>query len=56
MTVLEKYYNGDKRALSKIISFIENRQDGYRELLGKLYAKCGKTIRIGVTGDRKSVV
>ena len=50
MTVLEKYYNGDKRALSKIISFIENRQDGYRELLGKLYAKCGKTIRIGVTG------
>lgn len=50
MTILEKYYNGDTRALSKIISFIENRQDGYRELLGKLYAKCGKTVRIGVTG------
>ncbi len=50
MTVLEKYYNGDKRALSKIISFIENRQDGYRELLGKLYAKCGNAVRIGVTG------
>ncbi len=50
MTVLEKFQNGDKRALSKIISFIENRQDGYRELLGKLYSKCGHAIRIGVTG------
>lgn len=50
MTVLEKFYNGDKRALSRIISFIENRQDGYRELLGKLYPKSGNSIRIGVTG------
>ena len=50
MTVLEKFYNGDKRALSKIISFIENRDEGYRELLGKLYQKNGNSIRIGVTG------
>lgn len=50
MTVLEKFYNGDKRALSKIISFIENREDGYRELLGKLYQKNGSSIRIGITG------
>ncbi len=50
MTVLEKFQNGDKRSLSKIISFIENREDGYRELLGKLYEKSGNAIRIGVTG------
>ena len=50
MTVLDRFNNGDKRALSKIISFIENREDGYRELLSKLYVKSGHAIRIGVTG------
>lgn len=50
MTVLEQFYRGDKRALSKIISFIENRNDGYRELLGELYKKNGSSVRIGVTG------
>ncbi len=50
MTVLENFYKGDKRALSKIISYIEDRREGYRELLGKLYSKSGNAIRIGVTG------
>ena len=50
MTVLDRFNNGDKRALSKIISFIENREDGYRELLSKLYPKCGRAVRIGITG------
>jgi LAO/AO transport system kinase len=50
MTVLEKFYQGDKRALSKVISFIENRQNGYRDILAELYSKAGKAIRIGITG------
>ncbi|RKX21584.1 MAG: methylmalonyl Co-A mutase-associated GTPase MeaB [Candidatus Zixiibacteriota bacterium] len=50
MTVLEKFYQGDVRALSKVISFVENRKDGYQELLGKLYLKAGNAVRIGVTG------
>lgn len=50
MTVLEKFEQGDLRSLSKIISYIENRKDGYRELLGKLYPKTGTALRIGITG------
>jgi LAO/AO transport system kinase len=50
MTVLEKFYQGDKRALSKVISFIENRQNGYRDILAELYSKAGKAVRIGITG------
>jgi len=50
MTVLERFYQGDKRALSKIISYIENRQDGYQDILGQLYSKAGKAVRIAITG------
>lgn len=50
MTVLDKYLAGDIRALSKIISFVENRRPGYRELLGKLYGRIGNSLRIGITG------
>lgn len=50
MTVFEKFLQGDLRALSKIISYIEDRNDGYRALLGKLYPKTGNAFRIGITG------
>ncbi len=50
MTVLEKFYQGDIRALSKVISYIEDREDGYRDLLGKLYERAGRSVRIGITG------
>lgn len=51
MTVLERFQQGDLRALSKIISHIENRENGYRDLLAKLYQmQSGKAVRIGVTG------
>ncbi|MDF1545765.1 MAG: methylmalonyl Co-A mutase-associated GTPase MeaB [bacterium] len=50
MTVLEKFRQGDTRALSRIISFVENREEGYRKLLGRLYADIGGALRIGVTG------
>lgn len=50
MTVLESFYKRDIRALSRIISCIENREDGYQEFLGRLYEKAGRSIRIGITG------
>lgn len=50
MTVLEKFRQGDIRALSKVISFVENRRDDYQELLGKLYQETGEALRIGITG------
>ncbi len=50
MTILEKFYQGDIRALSKVISFIEDREDGYRDLLGRLYERAGRSIRVGITG------
>jgi LAO/AO transport system kinase len=50
MTVLERFYQGDQAALSRIISFIENRERGYKELLAQLYPHSGNAIRIGFTG------
>ncbi len=50
MTDLEKFFKGDIRELSRAISTVENLDDGYRELLGRLYEKAGGTLRIGVTG------
>jgi LAO/AO transport system kinase len=50
MSVLDRFLEGDIRALSRVISYIEDRTDGYRDLLGVLYEKSGKSIRLGVTG------
>jgi len=50
MSALDRFFEGDIRALSRVISFIENREDGYRDLLGVLYEKAGKSLRIGITG------
>ncbi|RME30015.1 MAG: methylmalonyl Co-A mutase-associated GTPase MeaB, partial [Candidatus Zixiibacteriota bacterium] len=50
MTVYERFLEGDIRALSRIVSFVENREVGYRELLARLYGRTGKSLRIGITG------
>jgi LAO/AO transport system kinase len=50
MTVLDRFLEGDILALSKVVSFVENREDGYRRLLGKLFPRTGKSVRIGITG------
>lgn len=50
MTVLERFYDGDVRALSRVVSYIENMHDGYEEVLGRLYTKVGRSLRLGVTG------
>lgn len=50
MSVLERFYQGDRRALSRVVSFVENREDGYHELLGKLYSRNSPSLRVGITG------
>ena len=50
MSLFEDFSRGSVRALSRIISHVENKRDGYQELLGKLYGQTGKSLRIGVTG------
>jgi len=50
MTVLERFHQKDRAALSRIISFIENREDGYITLLSKIYPQSGTAYKIGITG------
>lgn len=50
MSLLERFDLGESRALSKIITLVENRREGYRELLGKLFLRSGRSLRIGITG------
>ncbi len=50
MTVLDRFLKGDQAALARIISFIEDREKGFRKLLSQLYLKSGKAVRIGLTG------
>jgi LAO/AO transport system kinase len=48
--LLTGFGEGNRRALSRIISRVENRQEGYSELLDALYLKTGTAYRVGVTG------
>jgi LAO/AO transport system kinase len=50
MSVLDNFNAGDKLALAKIISHIENQGDELPRLLPQLYAKSGHAYRIGITG------
>lgn len=50
MAVIDKFLKGDRRSLAKIISYVENRADKYREVLARLYPNTGKTFKIGFTG------
>ncbi|HEX2897182.1 MAG TPA: methylmalonyl Co-A mutase-associated GTPase MeaB [candidate division Zixibacteria bacterium] len=50
MKLLEQFYKKDIRALSKIISAIEDNQNGVQKILGELFPKATPAIRIGITG------
>lgn len=50
MSILERFESGDRMALSKIISFVENQSADYRKVLARLYPKTGKAYRVGFTG------
>lgn len=50
MAVIDDLLNGNVRALSRAISYIENRGEDYQQLLGRLYSHIGQSIRLGITG------
>lgn len=50
MTTLERFLQGDKSALARILTVIENREPGYRALLSRLYRQERNAVRIGLTG------
>ena len=50
MTVLESFEQGDIRALSRVVSHVENEAEQFQQVLGHLYAKVGHALRIGITG------
>jgi len=50
MNTLKRFYKGDRVALSKTISCVENQSPDYRRVLAQLYPKAGKAYRVGFTG------
>ena len=50
MNVLERFYKGDRIALSKLISYVENESADHRKLLARIYPKSGRAYRVGLTG------
>jgi len=50
MSLLDKFKQKDKVALSKIITLVENQSPGYQNLLAQVYPDTGKAYRIGITG------
>jgi LAO/AO transport system kinase len=50
MSVLDKFAAGDHVALARIITAVEDRRNGYQDLLARLYARSGRAWRVGITG------
>ena len=49
--LLEDLLEGNHRALARVISKIENRSSGYRDLVSELYAHTGEADVVGITGS-----
>ncbi|MGH7553578.1 MAG: methylmalonyl Co-A mutase-associated GTPase MeaB, partial [Longimicrobiales bacterium] len=41
---------GQRAALARVISLVENQRDGFQELLSALHSRLGRAHRIGITG------
>ena len=50
MELLQRFRQGDVRALAKVVSWVEDQRDGYQDLLGTLYPEAGRSLRLGITG------
>ncbi|HUU56670.1 MAG TPA: methylmalonyl Co-A mutase-associated GTPase MeaB, partial [bacterium] len=47
---LERFLAGDRLALARAISAVEDEADGYRDFLRRIYGRAGRAYLIGVTG------
>jgi LAO/AO transport system kinase len=50
MSLVDNLLNGDRRALARAITQVENREEGASETLAALYSHTGRAHRIGITG------
>jgi LAO/AO transport system kinase len=48
--LLLRFDSGDRQALARLISMVENRHDDLPRILDSIYPKVGKAYRIGITG------
>lgn len=48
--LVTRFLAGDRTALSRIITLVENREDRYGDILDRLFPRTGRAYRIGVTG------
>ena len=48
--LLKRFADGQRAALSKIITLVENHAASFPDVLDELYPRTGKAYRIGVTG------
>ena len=49
--MIEAAKDGDERALAKLISHVEDRRIGWKDVMKVIYTKTGQTCVIGVTGS-----
>ena len=48
--LVKRFLSGDRRALARLISLVENEANGAIKLLDKVYYRTGRGYRIGITG------
>jgi len=48
--LVERFRRGDRRALARALSWVENQRDGFERLLHALHQGPGKAYRVGITG------
>jgi LAO/AO transport system kinase len=46
----EKFQSGDRLALARVISLVENRSEGFENILHSIFPSTGRAHRIGMTG------
>ncbi len=48
--LINKYFEGDRRALARLISIVENDENHVEQLISQIFPKTGMAFRIGITG------
>jgi LAO/AO transport system kinase len=48
--LITRFFDGDKKALARVITLVEDFPDKAREIIGKIHGHCGNTYVIGITG------
>ena len=46
----ERFQSGDRLALARVISLVENRSEGFEEILNNIFPSTGRAHRVGITG------